>query len=256
MKDFTWRFLDSGFQRGLENMQIDASLVEALRDGESGCTVRVYAWSPWAISLGWNQSMDQVEMEKTARQGIDVVRRPTGGRAVLHAHELTYSVAMVANSGSVSDVYRKISQALVGGLGFLGVQAAVERSQPFFPTVDRNTSSSACFVSSARHEVKVNGKKIIGSAQRRYARVDGREAVLQHGSVLLGREHRRLGEFLRLSEPARRRIKDELETRTTDLSTVLGRSVEYNEAAEAIKLGFEQSWEIRFHNEPLVLSQT
>ncbi len=235
-------------------MQTDASLVDGLRNGKEHCTIRVYAWSPWAISLGWNQSLDHLDLGKATRSGIDVVRRPTGGRAILHARELTYSVAMVADSGSVADVYGRISQALVGGLRLLGVDAMLEKSQPHFPALYRESSAAACFVSSARHEVKVNGKKIVGSAQRRYAREDGREAVLQHGSILLGPEHRRLGEYLRLNEQERRVVKEELESRTTDLSTILGVSVGFEDVAEAVRTGFERSWNIRFSNTEAVLN--
>ncbi|MBI2618785.1 MAG: lipoate--protein ligase family protein [Ignavibacteriales bacterium] len=215
-----WQFVNTGYQSGSENMRVDGELVQTLTTGGDECFVRVYGWSPWAVSLGWNQSLEAIELEKTARAGIDVVRRPTGGRAILHADELTYSVAMVADSKSVAGVYNEISRALVGGLRLLGVRAVLERSQPNFPGLYRSPSSVACFVSSARHEVKIDGKKIVGSAQRRYAREDGREAVLQHGSILLSREHRRLGEFLRLSDQQKRTVKEELEARTTDLSTV------------------------------------
>lgn len=235
-------------------MQTDASLVDALRNGEERCTVRVYAWSPWAISLGRNQSLDHLDLDKATRSGIDVVRRPTGGRAILHARELTYSVAMIVESGSVAEVYRRISQALVGSLKFLGVDALLEKSQPHFPALYRESSSAACFVSSARHEVKVNGKKIVGSAQRRYVREDGREAVLQHGSILLGPEHRRLGEYLRLNDQERKAVKEELESRTTDLSAVLGVSVGFEDVAEAVKAGFERTWNIRFSKAEAVLN--
>ena len=128
--------------------------------------------------------------------GIDVVRRPTGGRAILHANELTYSVVMQVRGKNVLNVYEDISRALIVGLQELGASVAIEKSQPHFPSLYRSSSSVACFSSAGRYEIKYNGKKLVGSAQRRYAVVNGEEVVLQHGSILLGSEHKQIVDYL------------------------------------------------------------
>jgi lipoate-protein ligase A len=118
----------------------------------------VYAWQPFAISLGWNQSMDEIDLAKTSASGIDVVRRPTGGRAILHSEELTYSVVMRVKEKNVLSVYDDISRALVTGLLALGAPVAIEKSQPHFPSLYRTTSAVACFSSTGRYEIKYQKK--------------------------------------------------------------------------------------------------
>jgi lipoate-protein ligase A len=226
-------------------MEYDVALAQALVDGKGNSTIRVYAWRPFAISLGWNQLMEEIDLNKTSAAGIDVVRRPTGGRAILHANELTYSVVMRVNGKNVLTVYDDISRALVAGLRELGASVAIEKSQPNFSSLYRTTSAVACFSSTGRYEIKYGGKKLVGSAQRRYAAVNGTEIVLQHGSILLGSEHKQIVDFLNLpSEEQRVALKQELDEKTTELSTVLNRTVAFDEAADGILKGFQKAWSI------------
>lgn len=243
-----WRFLNTGYHNGAYNMELDESLAQSLVQGNGPATVRVYGWTPPAISLGWNQRIDEIDTAKARSHSIDVVRRPTGGRAILHSAELTYSVTMVTAGKNILAVYNDISRALVCGLRLLGVEASLEKSQPHFPTLYQSPSSVACFSSSARYEIQIGGKKLAGSAQRRYVGVHGEEVVLQHGSLLLGPDHRQLVDFLRFNRESDRRVLfDEIELRTTDLYTELGRVIPFDEAAEAIRTGFEEAWGIRLN---------
>ncbi|MGD1044267.1 MAG: lipoate--protein ligase family protein [Bacteroidota bacterium] len=240
-----WRFENTGVRSGVFNMEYDVALARALVDGTGYSTLRVYGWRPSAISLGWNQSMDEIDLTKTSAAGIDVVRRPTGGRAILHANELTYSVVMRVHNKNVLTIYDDISRALVAGLQELGAPVAIEKSQPHFPSLYRTASAVACFSSTGRYEIKCDGKKLVGSAQRRYAAVDGEEVVLQHGSILLGSEHKRIVEFLNLpSEEQRVALMRELDEKTTELSTILNRTVKFDETADAILHGFRKAWSI------------
>jgi len=249
----SWRWLDTGLQSGQQNMTIDEDLAREVLNGEGAPTVRVYGWQPWALSVGWNQSIDDILLERAEEHGVDVVRRPTGGRAILHARELTYSVVMPAKGRSIGGVYKEISNALVAGLRFLGIRATLETGTPDFPTLYKQESSGMCFVSSARSEIKVGTKKLVGSAQRRYAGRDGTEVVLQHGSLLLGDEHTRIVNYLRLAEDRRALVLKELRERSTDISAVLRRDVEFDEVADCLKTGFEETWNIRFQ-EPAPIS--
>ena len=240
-----WRFENTGVHCGVFNMEYDEALARALVDGAGNPTIRMYGWQPFAISLGWNQSMDEIDLKKTASAGIDVVRRSTGGRAILHANELTYSVVMQVHGKNVQTVYEDISRALVAGLRELGADVAIEKSQPHFPSLYRTTSAAACFSSTGRYEIKCDGKKLVGSAQRRYSAAEGKEVVLQHGSILLGTEHKQIVNFLNIpSEEHRNALREELDVKTTDLSTVLNREVNYDETAEAVLQGFRKAWSI------------
>ncbi len=238
-----WRFENTGFRSGVFNMDYDIALARALVNGTGEPTIRVYGWQPFAISLGWNQSMDEIDYTKAIAAGIDVVRRPTGGRAILHAEELTYSVVMRVKEKNVLVVYDDISRALVAGLQELGALVVIEKSQPHFPSLYRTTSAVACFSSTGRYEIKCQGKKLVGSAQRRYATDYGEEVVLQHGSIILSSSHKQIVEFLNLlSKEQRDALCHELDEKTTDLSTVLNRTVTFQETAEAVLFGFRKAW--------------
>jgi lipoyl(octanoyl) transferase len=240
-----WRFENTGICSGVFNMDYDTALAQALVNGTGNPTIRVYAWQPSAISLGWNQSLDEIDLAKTSSSGIDVVRRPTGGRAILHSEELTYSVVMRVKGKNVLSVYDEISRALVTGLLELGVPVAIEKSQPHFPSLYRTSSAAACFSSTGRYEIKCHGKKLVGSAQRRYAAEGGEEVVLQHGSILLGPDHKRMVDFLNFSsEEQRTSLRRELDEKTTELSTLLNREIGLLEVAEVVLHGFKKAWSI------------
>jgi lipoate-protein ligase A len=241
-----WHFLDSGFRTGAENMGCDETLAQLLLHGGLLPAVRLYRWRPWAISLGRNQNIDEIDTAKAAQDGVDVVRRPTGGRAILHAEELTYSVVMPAPRGTVLDAYNSISSALVQGLSLYGAEVTLARSQPHFPTAYRSASSIPCFSASARYEIEWRGRKLVGSAQRRYG--SGRtEIVLQHGSILCGPAHRQLVRYVSVdNESITDEIAHSLEERTTDLSEVLSRPVVIEDLALCIRRGFESAWGISF----------
>jgi lipoyl(octanoyl) transferase len=123
----------------------------------------------------------------------------------------------------------------------------------------QSATSAACFSSSARYEIQVGGRKLVGSAQRRYAADDGHDVVLQHGSLLLGDDHKRLVRYLRLkNESLRVRLAAEMDEKTIDLSTALSRRVTFEEAASAVRAGFEEAWGIRLNTidlEPAIVGQ-
>jgi lipoate-protein ligase A len=227
-------------------MQYDVYLAQRLLEGSGNPTVRVYGWQPYAISLGYNQSVGDILVERCRIDGIDVVRRPTGGRAILHAHELTYSVVMEAGGRSIAQVYEDIGRAVVAALRYLGVEAEMSNNVLNFPALyGVRPSSVSCFTSISRSEIQCCGKKIVGSAQRRYGNV-----VLQHGSVLLGPHHRHLSEYIRWSDPREKERMDAVMTeKTIEVETVLGRRVTFEEAAEAMRYGFASVWNITLSDE-------
>jgi lipoate-protein ligase A len=247
-----WNFVNTGKHPGAFNMEYDESLVHSITDGNETSTVRVYGWNPPAISLGWNQRVEEIDVTMAQRDAVDIVRRPTGGRAIFHSEELTYSVAMISPAKNILSVYNEISQALVRGLKNLGAEVTLEKSQPHFPSLYQSASSAACFSSSARYEIQIAGRKIVGSAQRRYVGRKGEGIVLQHGSLLLGPDHKRLINYLNMrNDQERSRLKAEMDNKTIDLSEALGRTIMFDECIESVKSGFEEAWGINFKSSNL-----
>ena len=241
-----WQCIDTGDADGASNMAVDGSLARALAAGTGRPTLRLYRWNPWAISLGYNQDAGTLDRARCAADGIDIVRRPTGGRAILHAQELTYSVTMPAERKGVLQVYNEISAALVRGLALYGVNASLQKSQPDFAEEYRSPSSIPCFSSSARYEIEWEGRKLAGSAQRRFAGEAG-DVVLQHGSLLCGPAHARLAGYLSVADPdVLERIRRSLQEKTTDLAAVTGIEVDMPRLVDCIRRGFEEAWGIAF----------
>ena len=248
IQTWDWRFEHSGRLDGASNMALDTAMAEALAAGQGTPTLRLYGWSPWAISLGYNQLEEEIDAARCKAEGIDIVRRPTGGRAILHAEELTYCVVMPAGRKSILEVYNEISRALVRGLGLFGVEAALQRSQPDFPEHYRSPSAIPCFTASARYEIEWDGRKLVGSAQRRVTGTTN--VVLQHGSILCGPAHKRLTEFIRADEDVRELLRTELNMKTVDLSEATGRPVDIDRLAECIRKGCELHWGVRLDAAP------
>lgn len=235
-----WNYLDSGANPGLFNMMLDETIAGKVASGESPSVLRFYRWKPYCISLGKYQKMIEIDSEKCRLEGIDVVYRPTGGRAILHAEELTYSVIFKDEiAGNIEETYHRISQALVLGLVRMGIPAEMAPVQADFRTLYKQPSSAACFSSSAKHEIQVQGKKLVGSAQRRFA-----GAVLQHGSILIGSYHRRLTEFLRLNDDEKKKMAALLEDKTIEIEQI--RLIDAEELKIELKKAFEESFGITF----------
>lgn len=242
----TWRFINSGVRSGAFNMGCDEKLAQELLAGAGVPTLRLYQWEPWAISLGYNQEESDIDVARCERDGVDVVRRPTGGRAILHADELTYSVVLPAPRANVLQVYNDISRALVRGLQMFGVNVALQKAQPDFARAYSHASSIPCFTSTARYEIEWEGRKLVGSAQRRFS--DGeQQVVLQHGSILCSPAHQRLADYLNLDDQeVKQGIRDELEKKTADLATIRGAAVNLVDLASCLRRGFELEWGITF----------
>ncbi|MEN8143473.1 MAG: lipoate--protein ligase family protein [Gemmatimonadota bacterium] len=170
------RVVRHGPAPGAFNMAVDEALLQSARSGH--VTLRFYAWRPACLSLGRNQvARGRFREDEARRRGIDIVRRPTGGRAVYHDRELTYSVSAPADLwGSLPDSYRRINRALTAGLVALGVPASLAPASDFVP----RPTTRACFRDPLEDEIMAGGAKLVGSAQWR---AEG--GLLQHGSLLL-----------------------------------------------------------------------
>lgn len=238
-----WRFINSGANTGSYNMQFDIELSRNCKPNEA--YFRVYRWQPYCISLGANQNFNDINQIKTKADGIDIVKRPTGGRAILHAEELTYSVILPLNfEFSPRKIYFKISCALMRGLEIYNpflAKSELESYQPDFPKLLEEPSGVLCFASAAKNEVKFNGKKLIGSAQRKFNKI-----VLQHGSILCGAFHRKLVDYLNCSDETKNALSIELNDKTTGLQSILNEDIDYEKLKTCLMFGFELEWQIKF----------
>lgn len=234
----TWRFIDSGPHPGAANMQMDERLLEQAAAGEVGPTLRFYTWSPPAVSIGRFQRIEtSVHADTCKRLGIDIVRRITGGRAVLHNRELTYSIVSPADvpifPDDVLGTYRVIAEGLLKGLSNLGLRAEMlSRSCRNAQLVKKHVREPACFSSPSWYEIVVNGRKIIGSAQRRTSR-----AFLQHGSILISYDP-----ILEASVIAGGGKRE----RVTSIEDELGGKVSIEEVKTAFRLGFSEAFGTHF----------
>jgi lipoyl(octanoyl) transferase len=233
-----WRLIvDDAPRSGDWNMALDRAIADAVAEGRVPPTLRFYAWEPACLSLGRRQPLDGVDLARCGADGVDVVRRPTGGWAILHADELTYSVAALGDdprtTGAILDAYRKLSDGLVAGLRRLGADAGMNPEDP----LGVHNASAACFEVPSAYEITASGRKLMGSAQ---TRSQGR--VLQHGSLPLGGDIARVAHYLAYeSEGERERLRTHLTERAATLSALLGRRVAYREAVEALGAGFAEA---------------
>jgi len=222
--------------------------LELVRNFSDSPILRVYQWEPYCISLGANQDFSSVDQEKTSADGFDIVKRPTGGRAILHAEELTYSVVYpISTEKSPKQIYREINLALKNGLinynSILG-KIELEHTQPHFPSFYKDAKSTLCFAVSAMNELNYEGKKVAGSAQRKIGNI-----ILQHGSILCGSFHKRIIDYLNLPAEKVEKIKNEIEQTTTELETILNEKISYTKLSQALKTGFENHFNIKFEEE-------
>jgi lipoate-protein ligase A len=237
-----WRLIvDDAPRRGAWNMALDSAIAATVAQRAVLPTVRFYAWEPACLSLGRRQPLDGVDLARCRADGVDVVRRPTGGWAILHTDELTYSIAAPGDdprtTGAILDAYRKLSAGLVAGIQRLGADAAMNPEDPF----GVHNTSAACFEVPSAYEITASGRKLMGSAQ---TRSQGR--VLQHGSLPLHGDIARVARYLAYErEEERERLRAHLTERAATLADVLGRPVTYAEAVEAMRAGFADALNLR-----------
>lgn len=202
--DTTWRLLLDPPAKGAWNMAVDEVLLGGVAAGSAPPTLRFYQWAPACLSLGYFQTFDVVDLAGCRRLGVDIVRRPTGGRAILHDRELTYSVAlplrMLGDEGAVLPSYHRLSLALERGLNRLGVPVVLAPESAAQPVPDHGP---VCFDRPSPHEILLDGRKLVGSAQVRRA-----TAILQHGSILIEPRIDRLVACLRLPDGPAGRFED------------------------------------------------
>ena len=227
----SFEIIDSGLNTGSFNMDFDLERTYTVAKGTSLPMFRLYGWNPWTVSLGANQDANEINSLECKKRGYGIVRRPTGGRAVFHANELTYSVVLnLPDNMSVTDAYREIHIILMQGLMKIGCNLInFEKSQPDFRNFYKDKSLSvSCFASSARYELEYEGRKLVGSAQKLFGRT-----LLQHGSILIGPGHEELAYLSSNQADAEKLLKFTLSHSAT-IEEILKRKVEFDEIKECM----------------------
>ncbi|OAJ74100.1 octanoyltransferase [Brevibacillus sp. SKDU10] len=237
-----WRYVVTPPMSPEMNMAIDEAILTLHSQGKVPPTVRFYTWNPATLSIGYFQKMEkEINIDEVKRLGLGLVRRPTGGRAVLHDAELTYSVIVSEDHPqmpkSVTEAYKVISMGLLHGFQKLGLKAemvslATEEEKAKYDS----PGSSACFDSPSWYELVVEGKKVAGSAQTRQKGV-----ILQHGSILLDMDVDLLFSLLTFpSERVKERMMNSFKQKAVTINEVSSKPISLEEAIEAFYQGFAE----------------
>ncbi|KQL20445.1 lipoate--protein ligase family protein [Cytobacillus solani] len=249
-----WRFIDSGAGSPSFNMALDEALLDWNSEGKIPPVIRFYGWDPATLSIGYFQKVDkEIDMEQVKAHGLGFVRRPTGGRGVLHEHELTYSVIVSEEHPdmpkTVTEAYRVISEGILKGFHHLGMDAyfAVPRTAEERDSL-KNPRSAVCFDAPSWYELVVEGRKVAGSAQTRQKGV-----ILQHGSILLDIEEDKLFSLFKYpSDRVKERMQKAFKNKAVAINEISKERITLEQAKEAFKKGFAEGLNIEL--EPYDLS--
>ncbi|MDZ5471032.1 biotin/lipoate A/B protein ligase family protein (plasmid) [Bacillus sp. 31A1R] len=255
MNKETWRFIDSGFGSPSFNMALDEALLEWHSEGKIPPVIRFYGWDPATLSIGYFQKVEkEIDMDAVKAHKLGFVRRPTGGRGVLHDKELTYSVIVSEEHPdmpkTVTEAYRVISEGILKGFHRLGMDAyfAVPRTAEEKDSL-KNPRSAVCFDAPSWYELVVEGRKVAGSAQTRQKGV-----ILQHGSILLDLDEDMLFSLFKYpNERVKERMQKAFKNKAVAINEISSKRIELEDAKEAFKVGFEEGLHINL--EPYELSQ-
>lgn len=221
--------------QGAWNMAVDEAILESVYQGVSRPTLRLYAWEPACLSLGLAQPFTEVDTDALTANGWGLVRRPTGGRAILHTDELTYAVIAPETEprvrGGVLESYLRLSHALLESLKLLGLNPEANENDS---DNQRKKPNPVCFEVPSNYEITVNGLKLIGSAQARR-----KEGILQHGAIPLGGDLTRIITALKFAdETAQTKAKERLLAHATTIQRELGQRPSWEGVSKALQKAF------------------
>ncbi|WP_457982211.1 lipoate--protein ligase family protein [Bacillus paralicheniformis] len=254
MEKEIWRFIDSGRQDPAFNMALDEALLYWHSENKIPPTIRFYGWNPPTLSVGYFQNIEkEINLDAVKKHGLGFVRRPTGGRGVLHDQELTYSVIVSEEHPempkTVTEAYRVISEGILEGFRELGLDAyfAIPRTEKEKQSL-KNPRSSVCFDAPSWYELVVEGRKVAGSAQTRQKGV-----ILQHGSILLDLDEDKLFDlFIYKNDRLRERMQRNFKQKAVAINELAKEKITIEEASKAFKKGFEKG--LNIHLEPYELT--
>jgi lipoyl(octanoyl) transferase len=250
MNKEVWRFIDSGNSSPSFNMALDEALLDWHSEGKFPPVIRFYGWEPATLSIGYFQKVEkEIDLEAVKSHGLGFVRRPTGGRGVLHEHELTYSVIVSEEHPempkTVTEAYRVISEGILKGFHQLGLQAyfAVPKTDEERSAL-KNPRSAVCFDAPSWYELVVEGRKVAGSAQTRQKGV-----ILQHGSILLDLDEDKLFSLFKYpNDRVKQRMKSAFKSKAVAINEISSRKITLEEAKEAFYKGFAEGLNIELES--------
>ncbi len=250
MEKEIWRFIDSGNCSPAFNMALDEALLDWHSEGRIPPIIRFYGWDPATLSIGYFQKVEkEIDLDAVKAHGLGFVRRPTGGRGVLHEHELTYSVIVSEDHPempkTVTEAYRVISEGILKGFHHLGLEAyfAVPKTDEEKSAL-KNPRSAVCFDAPSWYELVVEGRKVAGSAQTRQKGV-----ILQHGSILLDLDEDKLFSLFKYSnERVKERMKSAFKNKAIAINEISPRRISLDEAKEAFYKGFAEGLNIELQS--------
>lgn len=243
----SWRMIVDPARDGATNMALDEAILQAVAAHRQPPTLRLYRWVVPCLSLGYAQRTDEADVDRLSARGWMLVRRMTGGRAILHTDEITYSVALPGNhplvAGTILESYQRISKALLSAVQHIGLAARAD-AQPHAP---KRSASPVCFEVPSNYEIAYEGKKLLGSAQVR--RYDG---MLQHGSLPLIGDLSRICDALAFSDEEQRSLaRQRVLERATTVQGALGGAVSWEQAAAAIMASFVDTFALILSEQPV-----
>ncbi|MCY4019756.1 MAG: lipoate--protein ligase family protein [Chloroflexi bacterium] len=229
---------DSQFGNGPRNMATDCAIFEAVSAGRQPPTMRLYGWEPMCLSLGYGQRSRDVDMARLRARGWQLVRRPTGGKAILHGDELTYSLCLPINhplaAGNIVDSYQRIGAGLARGLECLGLAINSELKDPR----DNNRMGPVCFEIASHYEITVAGRKLVGSAQMRR-----KGGLLQHGTIPICGDVGRICDVLSFERDEERESqRQSVRERAVTLESTMASPPSWDDVADAMTSGVEQAY--------------
>ncbi|WP_075618065.1 lipoate--protein ligase family protein [Paenisporosarcina indica] len=253
----TWYFINSGACSPSFNMALDETLLDWHSEGILPPILRFYGWNPPTLSIGYFQNVDkEINMEEVKKHNLGFVRRPTGGRGVLHEHELTYSIIVSENYPNmpvtVTEAYRVLSEGLLIGFQNLGLDAYFSVPDTAEKKNDlKNPKSAVCFDAPSWYELVVEGKKVAGSAQTRQKGV-----ILQHGAILLDLDEDKLVSLFKYSSDAvKDRVCKGLPSKAVAINRLRDTPVTIEECVKAFKEGFKAGLDIDLQPYSLTIDQ-
>jgi lipoate-protein ligase A len=253
----TWFFIDSKNKAPAYNMAMDEKLMDWHRAGLISPVVRFYGWLPATLSVGYFQKVHkEINFDAVRKHDLGFVRRPTGGRGVLHDDELTYSVivseAHPEMPESVTEAYRVISAGLLEGFCDLGLKAEFSIPQTKAEReVLKNPRSAVCFDAPSWYEMVVEGRKIAGSAQTRQKGI-----ILQHGSIIRSIDEDKLFDlFLYPSDRVRERMQNGFKSKAAAIDELMSEPPSLTAMKKSFRSGFEKALNVKFEELVLTASQ-
>ena len=233
-----WRLMNTGALPGALNMAVDQALLQLHALGQSPPTLRFYQWQPPAVSIGYFQEPEAMNPSLCQSLGVDLIRRPTGGRAVLHQNDLTYSLIAGTREGipsSLPKAYQLICEGLLAGFRLIGIEAEFGLEKLTGPPPD------ICFLYSSIGDIVCQGKKFVGNAQ-----MWSGSSMLQHGSIILEPQNEAWTNLMGMNPDSKEGFNAELQSRTTSLLELLGYRIETDRIIDAIGEGLTSILGVNF----------